>query len=612
MQNGAPLPGRGSYRAYAAERALALKVRFLEANLTSIPECVYAFDRERRFAYVNAKMAALFGLAPEDMIGRTFADLDYESDLASLLNGHIDEVFETGLTVEDEVFSQSPVGLAACFEYLWGPVRGEDGSVDLVIGVSRDVSQRREAEEALKRSEARLRAASDLVGLGIYSWDPVTGSFNWDERLRAMWGLPADAPVDMTLFEAGIHPDDLAIVREAIAKCLDPTGDGRYNVEYRVIGKTDGVTRHIATSGRMTFSGGRAVNFIGAAIDMTAQRHAEAKVKASEAQFRAFADHSSNLLWIADPLAGKIVLRSAACQSIWGIACEEAEADMSNWLLSVYPEDRPQVEHVLAAVAAGEVIQHEYRIVRPPDGALRWLRETSFPILDDAGNITRIGGVTEDLTQDDVGIVYIVSPQPGEARKLAGLVRALGHRVRIFDGASSFLNMAAVLTPGTVLLDLRKRREEGLSVPRELKARSIPFAVIGLDAQGADAATVVAAMKAGVVDYVTASDEEDLRSTLLNVLVEFNRAVAAVAGDESASARISGLTPREREVISGLVDGQTNKMIAQKLGISPRTVELHRSQAMKRLGVYSLTNLLQVALAAGIKPSAPVSLGKGM
>ena len=78
-----------------------------------------------------------------------------------------------------------------------------------------------------------------------------------------------------------------------------PNGDGRYNIEYRVIGRNDGVTRHIATSGRTIFEHAAAVDFIGAAIDVTAQRRAEAAIRASEEQFRSFAEHSSSLIWIS-------------------------------------------------------------------------------------------------------------------------------------------------------------------------------------------------------------------------------------------------------------------------------------------------------------------------
>ena len=382
----------------SAAAALGRHARFLEANLAAIPDFVYAFDRQRRFTYANPAMLALFGLSAAEMLGKNFADLDYPPSLADLLNSHIDRVFADGVTVEDEVFFRSPKGQAAYFAFLWGPVRGDDGSVELVVGVSRDVSERRAFEEALRESEARLRAATELVGLGIYSWDPVTGALDWDERLRAMWGLPADAPVDMDVYEAAIHPDDLDRVRAAIAACVDPAGDGRYNIEYRVIGRDDAATRCIATAGRTTFEQGRAAGFIGAAIDVTAQRGAEAAVRSSEAQFRSFAANSRNLIWIADQAAGTIIYRSAAWERIWGIPSCEGPMDLADWMNDVHPDDREQGKRALGSVRSGEVAQFEYRIVRPGDGAVRWLRDTSFPIPDDHGAVTRIGGIAEDLT----------------------------------------------------------------------------------------------------------------------------------------------------------------------------------------------------------------------
>ncbi|MFO6448018.1 response regulator transcription factor [Erythrobacter sp. NE805] len=80
--------------------------------------------------------------------------------------------------------------------------------------------------------------------------------------------------------------------------------------------------------------------------------------------------------------------------------------------------------------------------------------------------------------------------------------------------------------------------------------------------------------------------------------------------DETIAARIAGLTPREREVLIGLVEGGTNKVIANKLGISPRTVELHRARVMKQLNANSLTELLQTALSAGVAPRASVDRGR--
>jgi PAS domain S-box-containing protein len=594
---------RATERIEAAGAKLASQSRFLDATLSSIPDFVYAFDRQRRFAYANPAMLGLFGLSAEEMHGKTFADLNYPAELADKLNSDIDRVLLDGIALEDEVFYSSPIVQGAYFSYLWGPVRGEDGLVELVVGVSRETTERRGFEEQLRRSETRLRAATDLVGLGIYSWNPVTGTLDWDERLREMWGLPPGAPVDMAVYEAGIHPDDLPRVRDAIAACADPAGDGRYAIEYRVIGRDDGVTRYIATSGQTTFERGQAVGFIGAAIDVTDQRRAEMAIRANEAQFRSFAAHSSNLIWIADPMADTIIYRSAAFERIWGKPCSEGATALVDWIKDVHPDDRQQVQHALATVKNGEVTQVEYRLVRTSDGNIRRLRETSFPIPDDDGAVTRIGGITEDLTQDDVRSVYIVSRSATEARRLAGVVRALGYRVRTFDNATALLDIAPVLAPGCVLVDLRKAKDEGLSIPRELKARSLSLPMIALDAPGADVGVAVAAMKAGAVDYVTAKDDASLCAKLASAMAECHGAMRPTTRDENAGARIARLTTREREVLVGLVNGGTNKTIAQELGISPRTVELHRAQVMNRLDASSLTELLQVALAAGVTPA---------
>jgi len=323
-----------------------------------------------------------------------------------------------------------------------------------------------------------------------------------------------------------------------------------------------------------------------------------------EANLRSFADNSTNLIWIGDPEAGTIVYRSAAYARIWGVPCEDAPDGLATWIQDVHPEDRQQVEHALARVAAGEVVQFEYRLVRPLDGAVRRLRDTSFPILDGAGVVIQIGGIAEDLTLEDMRHVYIVNGTARDARALAGWMRALGYRAQTFASAAAFLDLAPALAAGCVLLDLRRKREEGLSVPRELRARSIGLPTIALDIANADISRAVAAMKAGAVDYLPIEDKASLQTALADAITGCQGASRTTSRDESAAARIARLTPREREVLLGLVDGGTNKVIAQTLGISPRTVELHRAQLMHRLDAASLTELLQLALAAGVSPSA--------
>ena len=131
----------------------------------------------------------------------------------------------------------------------------------------------------LRESEARLQAAVDLVKLGRYAWNPQTNELQWDDTLRAMWGLPAGAPVDYDVWRAGVHPDDLARVEAAIQRCTDPRGDGVYDIEYRVIGKTDGVERWIATRGQTNFENDVPVSFFGVALDVTDRKRIERRLE---------------------------------------------------------------------------------------------------------------------------------------------------------------------------------------------------------------------------------------------------------------------------------------------------------------------------------------------
>ncbi|UGB44494.1 PAS domain-containing protein [Frateuria edaphi] len=136
--------------------------RLFTAMLDSIPDYIYAFDREHRFAYANRAMHQLFGAA-DNPVGKTFQELGYPPALAERLDGHLRHIFETGETVEDEVFFTGPTGPRAYFQFVWGPVRADSGRIEQVVGVSRDTSERRRMEERLRLGEARQ---SFLLQLG--------------------------------------------------------------------------------------------------------------------------------------------------------------------------------------------------------------------------------------------------------------------------------------------------------------------------------------------------------------------------------------------------------------------------------------------------------------
>ena len=127
----------------------------------------------------------------------------------------------------------------------------------------------------MRESEARSQAIVDLVKLGCYAWNPQTNELHWDTAVKAMWGLPSNAPVDSDTWRAGIHPEDISRVETVVQRCIDPEGERVYDIEYRVIRKNDGVERWIATRGKTSFKNGKPESFYGVTLDITDRKRFE-------------------------------------------------------------------------------------------------------------------------------------------------------------------------------------------------------------------------------------------------------------------------------------------------------------------------------------------------
>ena len=128
----------------------------------------------------------------------------------------------------------------------------------------------------LQESEQQLRLATEAAEIGLWDVDNVSGSLFWPPRVKAMFGISPDVPVSMADFYAGLHPDDQAATVAALTAACDPDQRVLYDVEYRAVGKEDGVVRWVAAKGRAVFDGdGRCVRIVGTAVDITERKQAE-------------------------------------------------------------------------------------------------------------------------------------------------------------------------------------------------------------------------------------------------------------------------------------------------------------------------------------------------
>ena len=160
------------------------------------------------------------------------------------------------------------------------PRFGPGGEFLGFVGSVIDINDRRSTEEALRRGEEQLRLATEAAEIGLWDLDTTSNTLFWPPRVKAMFGIAPDAPISMDDFYAGLHPEDREITSAAFAAALDPQVRAVYDVEYRTIGREDGVVRWIAAKGRGIFDDrSSCVRVVGTAMDITARKAIEERLR---------------------------------------------------------------------------------------------------------------------------------------------------------------------------------------------------------------------------------------------------------------------------------------------------------------------------------------------
>jgi two-component system, LuxR family, response regulator FixJ len=192
--------------------------------------------------------------------------------------------------------------------------------------------------------------------------------------------------------------------------------------------------------------------------------------------------------------------------------------------------------------------------------------------------------------------VYVIDDDEGLRESLVFLLRSAELEVRSFSSAKAFLDVLPDAAPGCVITDVRMPDMTGIELLRRLKEFKIGAPVIVITGHG-DIALAVEAMKMGAADFFEKPFDDDLLVASVRAALR-RREDQTKRGAERAEIehRVSTLSPREKDVLAGLIDGRANKQIAFDLGISPRTVEIYRANLMNKMRADSLSDLVRMAL----------------
>ncbi|WP_424136290.1 PAS domain S-box protein [Roseomonas chloroacetimidivorans] len=272
----------------------------------------------------------------------------------------------------------------------------------------------------LRASEERFRLTVETaLDYAIFVSDPEDRITDWLPGAQAVFGWTAE--------EAKGQSSSILFTPEDRAR-----GEDKKEIETaRAQGLAPNVRWHICKDGSLVFIEGsvRALRdpngalrgFLKIGQDVTERRASEERLRESEERFRQFSEASSDLIWIRNARTMCLEYLSPAFETIYGRRREEQLADdrLERWAELIHPEDREEAMARLERIRQGERLSFEFRIIRPSDNEVRWIRNTDFPLFDASGHVQRLAGIAEDVTEEKAS-----------AARLEVLVAELQHRSR--------------------------------------------------------------------------------------------------------------------------------------------------------------------------------------
>lgn len=448
------------------EAALHTEQEFLAAVIDQISVLVVVIDLKGKIVRFNRACEAITGYSFEEVKGKSYWDLCLIPQPVEAIMGVLEQHREFPKQCENYWVAKD--GTPRLIAWTNNPIVNSSGAVEYTVSTGIDITERRQAETAIRDSEEPLRLALDAANMGIWDWNFLTGVVSWSPSLQQIYGIKLDS-LEGTYeqFLAIVYEQDRARVTDAIRACREEKQ--HYDIEYRAIA-SDGNIRWVRSIGRVFCDEtGTPVRMAGVDLDISDRQQATAALQARERFIQGVADAVPGIIYIYDIIENRNVYCNHQASLVLGYTPAEIQQLGGAFFSTVmHPDDLANIQMAqkFASIKDGEVVETEYRM-RHKNGEWRHFLSRDTVFLRNAdGSPKQILGTACDIT----------SHKQTEAalRKSENLYRTLAQNfpngiVLLFD---SNFRYSVVEGQGLALVGLDRETMEGKTMcevlPKEI------------------------------------------------------------------------------------------------------------------------------------------------